>query len=235
MGMTVTVSANLLFRSLEITKAGLVLPVSLPTIGSRDTNQISPRDGNSAIAGYRQFFRVALDHSLSRILSSSLICWYPSISSLSNLCLFSLSSFSLNTWEIKRLLFETFFNSFPKSSGNVIFNRTILFTSVLNIHYYMRIVNNIIRPYYPALTYSSFFSNQPYKTGKTKRVISVDVARPPTTTIASGFCTSEPGPEANSIGTRPNTATDAVIRIGRNRCSHPLMMASLIGIPSFLN
>ena len=39
----------------------------------------------------------------------------------------------------------------------------------------------------------------------------VDVRIPPMTTVASGRCTSAPGPVAMAIGTKPNEATSAVM------------------------
>ena len=49
----------------------------------------------------------------------------------------------------------------------------------------------------------------------------VDVTRPPITTIASGRWISEPGPLANSSGTRPIAAMLAVMSTGRSRRCAP--------------
>lgn len=49
---------------------------------------------------------------------------------------------------------------------------------------------------------------------------------PPTTTIASGRCTSEPIPELNTIGRNPKAATSAVIKMGRSRALQDSMAAS---------
>jgi hypothetical protein len=56
-------------------------------------------------------------------------------------------------------------------------------------------------------------------------VSSVQVIRPPITTMASGRCTSEPGPVANRNGIRPSIATVAVISTGRKRIAVPSMTA----------
>ena len=52
-------------------------------------------------------------------------------------------------------------------------------------------------------TLSLFCSNHAYNAGKTKSVSTVDVNSPPTTTVASGRCTSEPTPEESSRGYQP--------------------------------
>jgi hypothetical protein len=54
------------------------------------------------------------------------------------------------------------------------------------------------------------FSGPPYTTGITKSVRRVDVAKPKTTTDASGLCTSEPAPVASSRGRSEN----------RSQCGH---------------
>jgi len=54
----------------------------------------------------------------------------------------------------------------------------------------------------------------------------VEVTVPPTTTTASGFWISEPGPVANRMGTRPMTVRMAVIMTGRNLLSAPVIVAS---------
>jgi hypothetical protein len=52
-------------------------------------------------------------------------------------------------------------------------------------------------------------------------VSAVAVIRPPMTTMASGRWISEPGPLANSSGTRPKAVMLAVISTGRSRRSAP--------------
>src|SRR3990172_832509 len=78
-------------------------------------------------------------------------------------------------------------------------------------------------------------STHRYKAGKTSRVRAVDVMRPPTTTTAKGFCTSDPGPVARSKGTSPRLATRAVMSTGRSRRSAPIRTASSKVKPSCLN
>ena len=55
--------------------------------------------------------------------------------------------------------------------------------------------------------------------------------RPPTTTTARGRWISEPGPWANSSGTRLSTVMVAVMRTGRRRLRHPSTIASPVGLP----
>ena len=65
--------------------------------------------------------------------------------------------------------------------------------------------------------YLSFLTkNILYNTGNNKRVNKVDENKPPIITVANGFCTSEPTPLDNKIGSNPNAVIDAVIRTGRN-------------------
>src|SRR5206468_7480303 len=64
-------------------------------------------------------------------------------------------------------------------------------------------------------------STQLNSVGKTKRVSSVDVTKPPMTTVASGRCTSAPAPVETAIGMNPTLATSAVIRTGRSRMVAP--------------
>ena len=66
-------------------------------------------------------------------------------------------------------------------------------------------------------------------------VSSVEVNNPPTTTVANGFCISEPVPPANSIGIRLKIDIDAVINTGRNRSRLPFLMASGRSSPSSRN
>ena len=60
-----------------------------------------------------------------------------------------------------------------------------------------------------------------YSAGSTSSVSRVALIRPPITTVASGFCTSAPGPVASAIGTNPSDATSAVIATGRSRVIAP--------------
>ncbi len=53
--------------------------------------------------------------------------------------------------------------------------------------------------------------------GNTNKVRSVEVTRPPITTVASGRCTSAPSPCDRAIGKKPIEATRAVMSTGRNR------------------
>lgn len=66
-------------------------------------------------------------------------------------------------------------------------------------------------------------------------VSNVELINPPTTTVASGFCISEPVPVVNSIGIKLKIAMDAVISTGLNLSRLPLMMASRSSIPSSRN
>ena len=50
-------------------------------------------------------------------------------------------------------------------------------------------------------------------------VASVAVIIPPTTTVASGRCTSAPTPVLSAIGMKPNAATSEVMSTGRRRVS----------------
>lgn len=53
--------------------------------------------------------------------------------------------------------------------------------------------------------------------GRTNRVSRVLDATPPTTTVASGRCTSEPTPVESSIGIKPSAAIAAVISTGHRQ------------------
>ena len=55
---------------------------------------------------------------------------------------------------------------------------------------------------------------------------------PPTTTVASGLCTSAPTPVASIMGTNPRAATSAVMSTGRARSRAALMAASAGPFPS---
>ena len=52
-----------------------------------------------------------------------------------------------------------------------------------------------------------------YRIGSRNKVSAVELASPPMTTIASGRWISEPGPVANSTGSKPNAAIVAVIAL----------------------
>ena len=71
--------------------------------------------------------------------------------------------------------------------------------------------------------------------GKTTNVKSVDEITPPTTTVASGRCTSAPMPVFNAIGINPKLATKAVIKTGLNRWLAPCLIAVTSSIPCSLN
>lgn len=58
----------------------------------------------------------------------------------------------------------------------------------------------------------------------------VDEMIPPMTTVAKGFWTSEPSPDPNAIGKKPNEATSAVITTGLILLVAPSMVASLTDI-----
>jgi len=70
-----------------------------------------------------------------------------------------------------------------------------------------------------------------YSAGKTNNVIKVDVNNPPKTTVASGRWISAPVPSKNNLGSSPNMATVAVIRIGRSRIAAPSRMAASNDLP----
>jgi hypothetical protein len=60
-------------------------------------------------------------------------------------------------------------------------------------------------------------ANQEYTEGKTSNVSSVEVIKPPMTTVASGRCISAPALVDIAIGTKPRLAMRAVIMTGPNR------------------
>lgn len=57
-------------------------------------------------------------------------------------------------------------------------------------------------------------------------VNTVAVHNPPMITMASGFCTSDPGSVDAAAGSRPSMASVAVINTGRSCCSAPRTAAS---------
>ena len=57
------------------------------------------------------------------------------------------------------------------------------------------------------------------------------IVMPPTTTVASGFCTWLPMPVEIAAGNSPTPADSAVISIGRMRCSEPWKTASRCPCP----
>src|SRR6185312_1397570 len=69
------------------------------------------------------------------------------------------------------------------------------------------------------------------KVGSSSKVSAVHVTRPLITTIASGRCTSEPGPEANSSGTSARAAMEAVMSTGRRRRIAPSRTTWSSGMP----
>ena len=64
-------------------------------------------------------------------------------------------------------------------------------------------------------------NHQWYSAGRTRRVNTVEVMRPPITTVASGRCTSAPELVDNAIGRNPRLATDAVMSTGLSRATAP--------------
>jgi hypothetical protein len=71
-----------------------------------------------------------------------------------------------------------------------------------------------------------------YRIGSRISVSRVEDTSPPMTTMASGRWISEPGPVANSSGTRPKAAMLAVISTGRSRRLAPSTTTSASGRPS---
>ena len=67
--------------------------------------------------------------------------------------------------------------------------------------------------------------------GTTTFVITVAVNNPQITTMARGFCTSEPRPVAIRNGASPSTVAAKVISTGRNRASQLFFTASAHGEP----
>jgi len=71
-----------------------------------------------------------------------------------------------------------------------------------------------------------------YSAGNTINVNKVEVNKPPTTTVARGRCISDPTPDDNNSGIKPNAAINAVISTGRNRDNDPSCMARDKPLPS---
>ena len=71
--------------------------------------------------------------------------------------------------------------------------------------------------------------------GRIKRVRALEVASPPSTTMARGFWTSLPTPPPISIGTSPRAAMLAVISTGRRRLFAPISTASSMLCPCFIS
>ena len=69
-------------------------------------------------------------------------------------------------------------------------------------------------------------------TGRTISVSTVAVVNPPITTVANGFCTSAPAPDAKAIGTKPSTATKAVVSNALGRLTAPSSEARADPTPS---
>src|SRR5690606_33687778 len=70
-----------------------------------------------------------------------------------------------------------------------------------------------------------------YRTGNRNKVRAVAEISPPTTTMASGRCISDPGPVAKSSGTSPKAAMLAVIITGRRRRLAPSTTVSSMPRP----
>jgi len=70
--------------------------------------------------------------------------------------------------------------------------------------------------------------NHLYRAGITNRVNSVEVTKPPTTTVANGFCTSDPVPEDNNNGINPNAVVIAVMNIGYHPGRYPKLSKILL-------
>ena len=70
--------------------------------------------------------------------------------------------------------------------------------------------------------------------GRISKVAIVEVNKPPTTTIARGLCTSEPGPVAIIIGIKLNMVIEAVIKYRTQpRCT--ALLEWLVKADSFLS
>ena len=54
------------------------------------------------------------------------------------------------------------------------------------------------------------------------KVSTVEIIKPPMTTVANGRCTSAPAEVAIAIGTNPKDATSPVRNTGRSKCGVPL-------------
>ncbi len=67
--------------------------------------------------------------------------------------------------------------------------------------------------------------------GKTIVVNSVEVTKPPITTVASGRCISAPSLVDIAIGKNPRLATSAVIKMGRSRASAVTSLTCFTSIP----
>ena len=86
------------------------------------------------------------------------------------------------------------------------------------------------------LNLNSFSSKIEYKTGKTINVNTVEVTKPPITTVANGFCTSAPAEVEIAIGKNPNAAAEAVSNTGRKRSRVPISILRFkFVIPSAFN
>ena len=71
---------------------------------------------------------------------------------------------------------------------------------------------------YPSLC---CFEKYAYNAGITTNVNKVAEKSPPTTTVASGFCTSEHIPVASKLGIRPRAVFQAVMCTGRSTYTTP--------------
>src|SRR3990167_2434012 len=83
-------------------------------------------------------------------------------------------------------------------------------------------------------TDSFIFSTMSYTTGTSTRVRSVEKSNPPITVIPIGILSSAPSPSPSASGSNPRTVVVVVIIIGRSRILPPSIIASRLGMPSFL-
>jgi hypothetical protein len=91
----------------------------------------------------------------------------------------------------------------------------------------------VVWVYYSTL--GTLVENHLYNAGKTSNVKTVEVTKPPTTTVARGLCTSLPIPVENKSGIIPSAAARAVINTGRNLKLAPLIEASSTANPSIIS
>ena len=86
----------------------------------------------------------------------------------------------------------------------------------------------------PALASLMMLYQSQGKTDRAKQLAHILLRKTvsPMTTMANGFCTSEPGPVENRNGTRPSAATVAVIITGRKRSFAPSRIASRWATPA---
>ena len=68
--------------------------------------------------------------------------------------------------------------------------------------------------------------------GTMNKVTNVDISSPPMTARPRGACIALPRSRANAIGAMPTDMAQAVIKMGRRRCSAPARAASGTSLPS---